>query len=918
MPGGRSFWSCIITLGERIPNWHSAVERQLSISPWRSTRRVDKSKKEVAVTDFWPVNFVGEHQNGVSGRAVNLHEQLLKHAGTRSELAALRALDGRSITYGELPHRIGAIQRWIAGVGVTVGEVLGVAMSNGPDAVLTLLGASLHASLSPIDPELGAAEVRAILQHVGAKGIITDVAHAARLSALASELGLPLFVLPSQGSGGLGLLSGAAEGVFTLPPAEHILLLHRTSGTTGTSKRVPLRAHNIGIQARNTAESLNLTDQDRIVNVMPIFHMHGFGCLSGTLWSAGTVICAPGHDGQQYAEWVRKHKPTWFSASPTILNDIVRVHRNDPLLKEEAPYRFIRSLSAAIPFSLAEGIERTTVAPLVEQYGLTEALSPVIANHPPPGARKLGSIGKPFGTEVRIVDQQGVEVPIGEVGEIVLKGPGVIDAYAEPPEVNAKAWFGSFFRTGDLGHVDEEGRVYITGRSKEEINRGGEKISPYEVESAIAGHPGVRSAAVFSFPHPTLGEEVALAYVPVGEPVNSEELRRWMLGRIAAFKAPKKYFVVDALPFTATGKVKRYELARLLNNGEQHDLGDLAGTALMEPYEQAVAQALAAGPVAGVDLEALPADYVQRTVALVWGQELGLERILLTDDFFLLGGDSLSGVRICGRLCDMLGCQVNLVDLFRHPKMYDFAVELGRLETVRRWTNLAPIRMTGTKLPFVCVHGDEGNYNLPRLLSEDRPFIGYMHQGEDGLGMKYQTIKSIARHYVNELLEARPEGPYILSGFSMGGVIAFEMAKRLVTLGKEVPMLVLLDARGPDFNWWRYAPRTKLADLRGDLLRPRCDRYLRRGQSIPFKLRNFYIINTYRRALERYQPKPYDGNVLLIRSKQRANEPAGWQDLLLGQVHTRVLPGEHLTVLREPNVRAVVSAVEEHLKAHDL
>lgn len=848
-----------------------------------------------------------------------LHEVLIRHAAERPGHAALRALDGRCITYGELPGRLGAVQQWLIGIGIAPGTVLAVTMTNGVDAALTYLGCSLHATLSPMDPELGPAELKAMLEQVDAEGLLTDAAHASRIRSTTEELGIPLYVLPFQSTGSLGTVPGAAEVPFVVPAADHVLLLHRTSGTTGTSKRVPLRAHHIGLQARNTAESLGLTEHDRIVKVMPMFHMHGFGCLTGTLWSGGTVICTPGHDGRYYAEHLREHKPTWFSASPTILNDIARAHRQDPSLKEQAPYRFIRSLSAAIPLSMAEEIERTTVAPLVEQYGLTEALSPVIANHPPPGARKLGSIGKPYRCEVLIVDRHGKEVPVGEIGEITLKGPGVINAYAGSPEVNAQAWFGDRFRTGDLGHVDKEGYVYITGRSKEEINRGGEKISPYEVENAIAGHPGVKAAAAFAFPHPTLGEEVALAYVPTSGPVGSEELRRWMLGRIVAFKAPKHYFAVESLPATSTGKVKRYELARLVARADVViSDGPAAEVLPTEPYERAVAQALAAGPIADVDPEALPADYVERTVAMVWGQELGLERVLLTDDFFQLGGDSLSGVRICSRLREMLDCKVELVDLFRNPKVKGFAAELGRQDHVKRWTNLAPIRMTGGGIPFVCVHGDEGNYNLPRLLSDDRPFIGFMHQGEDGMGLAHQTIKSIARHYVNELLDARPDGPFILAGFSMGGVVAFEMAKRLRALGREIPLLILLDARGPDFNWWRYAPRTKLADLRGDLLRPRCDRYLKRGQPIPFRLRNFYIINTYRRALERYRPKPYEGQVLLVRSRQRANEPAGWETLLNGNMHTKVLPGEHLTLLREPNVRAVVTAVEEYLRTKGL
>lgn len=851
-------------------------------------------------------------------RAQMLHQTLLQHAAARPKQEALCALDGRSVTYGELPQHLGAVQQWLVGAGIPFGQVLGLAMTNGVDMAITLLGACLHASLSPLDPDLGTAELRTILLQMGAQGILTDRAYAGKLGPLATELGIPLFLLPFQEGGKPGALAGSGPADVELPPETHVLLLHRTSGTTGTSKRVPLLARNVGIQARNTAESLGLTDRDRIVNVMPIFHMHGFGCLSGTLWSGGTVVCTPGHDGQQYAERVREHRPTWFSASPTILNDILRVHRLDPLLKEEAPYRFIRSLSAAIPLGLAEEIERTMVAPLVEQYGLTEALSPVIANQPPPGTRKLGSIGKAFRCEVRIVDPQGVEVPAGSVGEITLKGPGVIDGYAEPAEVNAKAWFGTAFRTGDLGFVDDDGWCHITGRSKEEINRGGEKISPYEVEAALSGHPGVKVAAAFAFHHPTLGEEVALAYIPESEPVLAEDLRRWMLGRIAAFKIPKKFLVVDALPTTATGKVKRYVLAELLRELPLEGATETDPNVHMEPYERAVAQAFAPGSGTEVAPEILPANYIQRTVALVWGQELGLERILLTDDFFLLGGDSLSGIRICARLAEMLCCHLGLVDLFRHPKMHDFALELSHQTVVPRWTNLAPIRLAGDKTPLVCVHGDEGNYNVPRLLHADRPFIGFMHQGEDGRGMPHRTIHGIAQHYADELLDARPDGPYILSGFSMGGVVAFEMAQILRSRGKEVPWLVLFDARGPAFNWWRYAPRSKLADLRGELLRPRCERYLERGQAIPYNLRNFYIINTYRRALERYRPLPYEGKVLLIRSKQRAHEPNGWQQLLRGEWRTHVLPGEHLTLLREPHVRAVVDLLEAHFGANGL
>lgn len=845
-----------------------------------------------------------------------LYAMLEQHARERPSQVALLGLDGTAVHYGELRTRLAQVQQWIASTGILPGQVVAVAMGNSVATVLTLLGASLRATLTPLDPMLGAMEMQAVLAHVGAQAVLTDTEHVQRLEPVAASCGIPLHVVPSdqvlvtQGSG--------SEDLH--PPAEdHVLLLHRTSGTTGTSKRVPLRRSNISTQARNTAESLLLTPADRIVQVMPLFHMHGFGCMSGTLWSGGTVVCVPGHDGSRYADWSRRYHPTWFSASPTILNDLVRLHRQHPTLATEVPYRFIRSLSAAIPFGLIEELERITGAPVVEQYGLTEALSPVIANRPVPGERKIGSIGRPYRNEVWVVDSQGRELPHGGLGELVVRGPGVISGYAEPEAVNTGSWFTDRFRTGDLGYLDDDGFVYITGRLKEEINRGGEKISPQEVEAALSGHASVKAMAAFGVPHPTLGEEVAMAFVPDRPNVDVAGLRLWMLERIAPQKVPKQFFPVTELPITSTGKVKRAELVKLFQQSAVPAREDHTASLHTESYDRAMHLAYEATSVEqATHPEQLPSDYIERTVAMVWGQELGLDRVLLTDDFFALGGDSLSGVRVSARLRVMLGCQVALSDLFQNPVLSDFTAALGRSGHAQRWTNLSPIRLTGDKVPFVCVHGDEGNYNLPRLLSADRPFLGFMHQGEDGKGMPFRTIKSIARHYVKELLEARPEGPYIVAGFSTGGVIAYEMALRLQVLGKSVPLLVLFDARGPAFNWWRFAPRTKLSAVRGDLLRPRCERYLERGQPIPYKLRNFYIINTYRRALDRYRPKPYTGNVLFLRSDQRSHEPAGWDGLLNGNMQTKVVPGEHLTILREPYVKTVVSELETFLRAKGL
>lgn len=847
-----------------------------------------------------------------------LVERLIAHAVALKDHVAVRSITDRELTYGELPLCFSAIRDWLLDRGIEAGDHVGIAMSNGPDLAIALLGTAMHATVTPMDPAQVPLEWSSVLRHVGAKALITDTTHEQVARSVGRSLSIPVHVIPFLHEGQLGRLAGVdppMKGIAT-PPDDHMLLMHRTSGTTGTSKRVPLRMVNIAAQARNTAESLLLSPEDRILQVMPLFHMHGFGCLTGTLWSGGTVVCTPGHDGRKYPELCRSFRPTWFSASPAILQDMARVHAKHPDLKVVSPFRFVRSLSAAISTPLIEEIEKVTGAPLVEQYGLTEALSPVIANRPLDGERKRGAIGKPFRTEVRIVDGNGKDVAGGSTGEIVLRGTGVIPAYAENDEINARSWFGEWFRTGDLGSIDEDGFVHLTGRLKEEINRGGEKIDPLEVETALVGHPGVRAAAAFAVPHPTLGEDVAIAYVPSGERIPSNDLRNWMQERISLHKVPKVFHALEALPVTATGKLKRVELARTLqlslNGSVAHD-HSLDST---EGYEHATDRAPVLAKPEQEDRapDLLPATYVERTIAMVWGQELRRDRIYLDDDFFQIGGDSLSGVRTCARISEMLEAKVDLALLFRRPSLREFAGSLTSSDRVDHWLNLTPIRLSGPLAPFVCVHGDEGNYNLPRLFSDDRPFIGFMHQGEDGMGMRYKTIRSMARHYVNELLEARPEGPYILSGFSTGGILAFEMAQRLIAMGKKVPLLVMLDTRGPTFNWWRYSPRTKLADLRGEYLRPRCERYLRKGVPIPFDLRNFYIINTYRKAVERYRPKPYAGEVLYIRSAQRAEEPMGWEDLLTGPVHVEVVEGKHLSIIREPHVAELAAVLEKFME----
>lgn len=841
-----------------------------------------------------------------------LFKRIVQHAAERPMSVALSAPGREPLLYRDVPAVLEGLREWAADKGCAQGDSIGLVMPNGPEMALTLLGCSMHCTVAPIDPVFGAAEVKAVLERVGARAVIVAAQSRAAMDA-AAQLGIPALAAPLVDHGPIGKSNDLAfrtNRISPVPP-DHVMIMLQTSGTTGQPKRVPLRMTNIAGQARNMSDSMGLVPADSGLVMMPLFHMHGFSCITSSLWSGGRSICTPGYDPSRFFNWLLEQRPTWYSAVPTVHADICQVLEREPARANGHALKFVRSLSAALLPEVRQCTELLLGVAIVEHYGLSEALSPLTIKE---ATSAPGAVGKPYRCGIIIADETGTPLPIGKEGEVLVRGDVVIRSYAEDEAVNAASFHNSWLRTGDLGRLDANGDLYITGRLKEIINRGGEKISPHEVESVAAVYPGIKQVAVFGVAHSTLGEDVAMAYTVNGISVAENDLRRWLQSHLAPHKVPKRFVRVDSLPTTATGKVKRAQMAALLGLGTSPARQSPEARIAYEEIPTNVPEQLANGKP-----ERSPTRHLEQAVAMLWAQVLRRERIYLDDDFFALGGDSLTGVRLCSQLKEMHGYDVSLAHLFRAPTLAQFVAQLGSQGRQARWTNLAPIRMHGALTPFVCVHGDDGNYNLPRYLRADRPFIGFMHQGEDGRGMKYKSISAIAQHYVDELTSALPHGPYILSGFSMGGIIAFEMAQILRRMNLQVALLTIIDTRGPRFPWWRYAPKTKVADTKGTILRPRCEAFLRRGEPIPYSLRNFYIINTYRRAMARYKARPYQGDVLLVRSSQRTGkEPTGWNGLFAGKLFFEVSEGAHLTMLREPNVREFAGLLEKQLKSKGL
>jgi acyl-CoA synthetase (AMP-forming)/AMP-acid ligase II len=348
-------------------------------------------------------------------------------------------------------------------------------------------------------------------------------------------------------------------------PDDVALLLH-TSGTTSRPKLVPLTQRNITASARNIRDTLALTSDDVCLNIMPLFHIHGLiGGVLSSLAAGAYVCCTPGSHPVKFFGWLDEVKPTWYTAAPSLHRAIVARAARHAESVTRSRLRLIRSSSAALRPEQMAALERTFRVPVLQSYGMTEASHQVASNPLPPAARKPGSVGRPAGPEVAVVDEAGNILPPGSMGEVVIRGANVTTGYEANPEANAAAFAHGWFRTGDQGRFDEDGYLWLTGRFKELINRGGEKVSPLEIEAVLMEHPGVQQVVVFAVPDEAHGEEIAAAVVRREHAsLTDRELRHFVASHLADFKVPRKILFVEQIPGGATGKLQRIGLAEKL------------------------------------------------------------------------------------------------------------------------------------------------------------------------------------------------------------------------------------------------------------------------------------------------------------------------------------------------------------------
>lgn len=736
---------------------------------------------------------------GAAGRGLDGVLHLERWATQTPGSPALLAPGREELSFSGLWNLLTTVRQALDAAGVCPGEAVALVAPEGPELICALLAICGQSACAPLDPSLTEAEYRFYLSRLRARFLVIQQEVALPAVTAARELGMGVLrIRPAlQSPADMFALEECAPPAGELPGREtDAALLLYTSATTGRPKLVPLTAGNVDAIAANNLRALPLDPNDRLLALMPAYHANGLAAVL-TQWSCGgSVIAPPEFEPSAFPHWVDRFRPTWFTAGPAMLRAILTVARAHPEIFERAALRFIRPSGAAVEPELLEALETALRAPVLPGYGMTEA--PGITRSTFEN-RKPGSAGQSSGCDLVILDELGNPLPPDMEGEIAVRGAAVMSGFLDDPDANHAAFRNGWLLTGDLGRLDTEGFLFITGRRKEMINRGGQKVSPGEVDAVLLLHPAVEDAAAFPVPHPTLGEEVAAAVVQrQASSVSERELRRFFAGRLAAFKVPRWIVFVDRIPRSQSGKPKRSEL-----QDRYHRLVQTNGAAQAQ--------------------ESRRLDGQENRLAEIWKRILGISEVGPHDDFFRLGGDSLSAAVMLAEVQKTFAAgdgENHLADFFDDPTIASLAGKLlesrsgphpGDKDLSPR-DGLLALQTLGSQIPFFCFPASALDpYYLRHLskgLGNDQPFY-VVRPAEAVQSGRLLKIEELAALAIQAIRSVAPRGPYLIGGHCFGGVVAFEAARQLLRAGELVALLALFDVPTPGYpkvarNWKRY------------------------------------------------------------------------------------------------------------------
>lgn len=751
----------------------------------------------------------------------DLYALLTRSCDIYAERQAILCPGQNALSYSALHRQLQGTVARFRELGVRSDDRIAVLLPQGPENAVLCLAAMSYACCVPFNPDSRESHLADAFARLGIRFLVSvdGMGQAGRNAASAAGVQTIELTRTHGGLAGEFVLEPhdaprpAAEGGSqrVQDPLAPVLILH-TSGSTAAPKAVPLTAANLLASVENLVASLALAPESVALNMMPLFHIGALVDLTlSSLRVGGAVICTRDMTAHTFYQCLNQLRPTWYQAVPTMMQDVVSHARRRGLATEGSSLLFCRAVSARLPQRIREEFVACFGVPVIEIYGMTETAGVITSNRLPPHAQKQGSVGVPAGPAIQILDSSGNCAKPGQKGEVLVAGDNVFSGYIAAAEINRASFLGEWFRTGDEGYIDSEGHLFLTGRLKDIINRGGEKISTLQVDECLQRHPTVADAACFPLPHPTLGEDVAAAVVLAdGKKLDEADIRSFLAIQLPAFMQPGHYFVVDCLPRTAGGKLQRHRLPQILR--------------------------LATGvPPRSRQTPQSPAGQL---IARLWSDILAVGEVGTEDHFFDLGGDSLKSAVFMAELEAQMEIRLEAGALFDHPTLEAFEKHvLEHLARDRAGARAAsgalPAEVFDTLARFMAswpgtrqaphslmaghntlgarpalFWGCQDQYELTglaRQLGHEQPVYGFRSLFKTGHKSDMNT-QLAASHYAQEIQQIQPQGPYYVAGYCEAGKLAFEIARQLTRQGHVVQLLALVE----QFVAEPYAGRTAL------------------------------------------------------------------------------------------------------------
>jgi acyl-CoA synthetase (AMP-forming)/AMP-acid ligase II/thioesterase domain-containing protein/acyl carrier protein len=847
------------------------------------------------------------------------------------------------LTYRELRNQILFGVNALNARGFSRNDRIAVMMRGGPETAVVSLAVMAGFTSVPLNPEYKKKELETYFPKLRINAIIVEKDCKTAAITVAASLNIPVIeVVPSKEKAGIFSFSptasyDAGDAVFAAP--SDIAMLLQTSGTTSLPKIVPTSQEQLCRRAKILCNAFKWDKTDRNIHIVPFYHALGvLGSFLAPLMAGGTVVCPEDFVASDFPDLLRTYRLTHYSAGPALHQHILReIKKIPPMELKTHSLRFIRSTSAFLPHTVRQDLEEVLGVPVIESYGMSEA-GLVTVNSPP----KTGSVGTPIVESLRILDDDGKTLAPFQNGEIVIKGTTVFSGYENAPDENCTAFIDGGFRTGDTGYLDNEGYLFLTGRKKELINKGGEKISPAEVDQVMMTHPSVRQAMAFLISEPVLGEDIAAMVVLEDKAVSEEDLRSYLIDRLVQYKVPKRIYVVDEIPKGPTGKLLRY-----------------VGT---ERYYASERKA-SPNPRQTSDDVSSEASAHQEKLLQIWKEVLNIPTVSPDDDFFRCGGNSLAAIELLIKIQRAFHLALPPDTIYVHPTIR----QLGGMISEKTGNGkhhhplIIPIREHGILPPLFCIHsvgGWIGTYqNIFRFFNQDRPVFGIRARGLEPGEKPSQTIEEAVREYADAIKTVQSEGPYRLLGYSAGALYAFELACQLQKRGESVIYLGNID---------QSAPRQKIpgsvqnpVSIRNDnspIYRSgyRIYRFLnnrlktRSWGSLPTfftkGIRAFHtrvislsgtppyqdwiltypekqqpLLRSIKKALRNYQPQTFSGDLTLFSTHQDYSSypddmSRGWNAFVTGKTEIMDIPGDHGNLYLDPYAQGVAQKIEESLK----